>query len=338
MKLITQFENKKVIVLGLAKSGEAAARLLAKLGAIVTVNDGKAFEENPSAQSLLEEGIKVICGGHPLELLDEDFELMVKNPGIRYDNPMVARALEKEIPVWTEVELAYLVSEAPIIGITGSNGKTTTTTMIADVLNHGGKSGVLSGNIGFPASEVAQSVTNQDTLVNPTNHSYFNLSGDFTQTVDRHVFQLNTEGIYPIAPDGVPAKTPDANRDVVKHIYNGALLKDIFADEDEQIQLVSGLDHPFALPAGHDNAGFLYDQGSGRFLLFKTEAPCFVVYTANFVDESVIIAGQPMIQHNGIALEAQALPDAIHSDLKDQVILKAGETFTSKTRYEIVVK
>ena len=138
---------------------------------------------------------------------------------------------------------------------------------------------------------------------------------------------MNTEGIYPIAPDGVPTKTPDANRDVVKHIYNGALLKDIFAEEDEQIQLVSGLDHPFALPKGHDNAGFLYDQKSGRFMLFKTEAPCFVVYTANFVDESVIIAGQPMIQHNGIALEAQALPDAIHSDLKDQVILKAGQTF-----------
>lgn len=165
MKSVTQFENKKVLVLGLAKSGEAAARLLAKLGAIVTVNDGKPFEENPSAQALLEEGIKVVCGGHPLELLDENFELMVKNPGIRYDNPMVVRALEKGISVWTEVELAYLVSEAPIIGITGSNGKTTTTTMIADVLNHGGKSGVLSGNIGFPASEVAQSVTAQDTLV-----------------------------------------------------------------------------------------------------------------------------------------------------------------------------
>ena len=102
--------------------------------------------------------------------------------------------------------------------------------------------------------------------------------------------------------------------------------------------MVSGLDHPFALPAGHDNAGFLYDQNSGRFLLFKTEAPCFVVYTANFVDESVLVAGKPMIQHNGIALEAQVLPDAIHSDLKDQVILKAGQTFTSKTRYELVVK
>lgn len=165
MKSVKTFENKKVLVLGLAKSGEAAARLLTKLKAIVTVNDGKPFDENPSAQALLEDGIKVICGSHPLELLDENFELMVKNPGIRYDNPMVARALEKGIPVITEVELAYLISEAPIIGITGSNGKTTTTTMIADVLNNGGQSGLLSGNIGFPASEVAQTATDLDTLV-----------------------------------------------------------------------------------------------------------------------------------------------------------------------------
>ncbi|MBT0909645.1 UDP-N-acetylmuramoyl-L-alanine--D-glutamate ligase [Streptococcus lutetiensis] len=165
MKKIETFENKKVLVLGLAKSGEAAARLLEKLGAIVTVNDGKPFDENPAAQSLLEEGIKVICGSHPLELLDENFELMVKNPGIRYDNQMVARAIEKNIPVITEVELAYMISDAPIIGITGSNGKTTTTTMIAETLNNGGKSGLLSGNIGFPASEVSQTATDKDTLV-----------------------------------------------------------------------------------------------------------------------------------------------------------------------------
>ncbi|PRT72208.1 UDP-N-acetylmuramoyl-L-alanine--D-glutamate ligase [Streptococcus anginosus] len=165
MKHITNFENKKVLVLGLAKSGESAARLLDKLGAIVTVNDGKPFEENPAAQSLLEEGIKVITGGHPLELLDEEFELMVKNPGIRYDNPMVMKALEKKIPVITEVELAYLISDAPIIGITGSNGKTTTTTMIAEVLTVGGQNGLLSGNIGFPASQVATTATKNDTLV-----------------------------------------------------------------------------------------------------------------------------------------------------------------------------
>ena len=165
MKTISKFANKKVLVLGLAKSGESAARLLDKLGAIVTVNDGKPFEENPAAQSLLEEGIKVVTGGHPLELLDEDFEWMVKNPGIPYNNPMVMRALEKQIPVITEVELGYLISDAPIIGITGSNGKTTTTTMIAEVLTAGGQNGLLSGNIGFPASQVAQDAGERDTLV-----------------------------------------------------------------------------------------------------------------------------------------------------------------------------
>lgn len=164
MKECKTFNNKKVLILGLAKSGEAAARLLSRLGAIVTVNDGKAFEENPAAQSLLEEGIKVVCGSHPLELLDEDFAVMVKNPGIPYQNPMVEKALSKGIPVLTEVELAYLISETPIIAITGSNGKTTTTTMIADVLNHGGKSALLSGNIGFPASEVAMTASQDDIL------------------------------------------------------------------------------------------------------------------------------------------------------------------------------
>ncbi|AEF25577.1 UDP-N-acetylmuramoyl-L-alanine--D-glutamate ligase [Streptococcus parauberis] len=165
MKQITDFQNKKVLILGLARSGQAAAKLLSNLGAIVTVNDGKAFEENPSAQVLLEEGIKVICGSHPLELLDEDFALMVKNPGIPYSNEMVKKALDKGIQVLTEVEFAYLISEAPIFAITGSNGKTTTTTMIADVLNHAGQSALLSGNIGFPASEVAVDAKENDRLI-----------------------------------------------------------------------------------------------------------------------------------------------------------------------------
>ena len=165
MKKITKFKDQKILVLGLARSGMAAALVLNELGAIVTVNDGKPFEENKEAQLLLEEGIKVITGSHPIDLLDEDFALMVKNPGIRYDNPMVERAEALKIPVITEVELAYLISEAPIIGITGTNGKTTTTTLIADILNADGQSAKLSGNIGFPASEVAEKASASDTLV-----------------------------------------------------------------------------------------------------------------------------------------------------------------------------
>ena len=107
MKDITNYRDKKVLVLGLAKSGVSAAKLLQKLGALVTVNDAKPFDENPDAQELLENGIKVVTGGHPLTLLDEGFELIVKNPGIPYTNPIVKGALEKEIPIISEPELAY---------------------------------------------------------------------------------------------------------------------------------------------------------------------------------------------------------------------------------------
>lgn len=92
MKNIIQYKHRKVLVLGLARSGVSAASLLHKLGAFVTVNDQKPFSENPEAQGLLEQGIKVICGSHPVELLDEGFELVVKNPGIPYDNPMIKKS------------------------------------------------------------------------------------------------------------------------------------------------------------------------------------------------------------------------------------------------------
>lgn len=136
------------------------------MGALV-VNDGKPFDENPEAQELLSLGIKVITGSHPIELLDEEFSLMVKNPGIPYSHPLVAKAQEMGIPVITEVELAYEVAECPIIGITGTNGKTTTTTMTGLLLNAGADQGIarLAGNIGYPASGVAQEAKSEDKIV-----------------------------------------------------------------------------------------------------------------------------------------------------------------------------
>ncbi|ETI67983.1 UDP-N-acetylmuramoyl-L-alanine--D-glutamate ligase [Neobacillus vireti] len=165
MKQIDVYRHKKILVLGLAKSGVTAAALLHKLGAFVTVNDKKPLSENPEAQGLLEQGIKVICGDHPIELLDEGFELIVKNPGIPYNNPMIAGAIEKGIPVITEVELAYQISDAPFIAITGTNGKTTTTTLIFEMLNQGNKQPLIAGNIGTVASGVAQKATKENTIV-----------------------------------------------------------------------------------------------------------------------------------------------------------------------------
>ncbi|WP_010301757.1 UDP-N-acetylmuramoyl-L-alanine--D-glutamate ligase [Kurthia senegalensis] len=169
------FEHKKVLVLGLAKSGVAAAELLHKLGAFVTVNDAKPFEENDAAKRLLEQGMNVICGRHPEDLLDEGFELVVKNPGIPYSNIIVKDALQRNIPVWTEVELAYLVSEAPMIGITGSNGKTTTTTLLFNILNEGKLKPLIAGNIGTVACGVAEEAEKDNVIV--TELSSFQLMG-----------------------------------------------------------------------------------------------------------------------------------------------------------------
>lgn len=175
MKQVEQVFHKKVLVLGLAKSGFTAARILHQLGAFVTVNDSKPFEANPEAQELLNLGVTVICGRHPEDLLDEGFELVVKNPGIPYSNVIIESAVEKGIPIWTEIELAYLISEAPFIGITGSNGKTTTTTLLFHMLNQDKKKPLIAGNIGTVASGVAEKASADNVIV--TELSSFQLKG-----------------------------------------------------------------------------------------------------------------------------------------------------------------
>ena len=165
MKTVFEYQHKKILVLGLARSGVSAAQLLHKLGAFVTVNDYKPLHENEEAQSLLQQGIKVICGCHPIELLDEGFELIVKNPGIPYTNPIVEEGLKRKIPIITEVEIAYKVSEADFVSITGTNGKTTTTTLVYEMLNAGQLQTRVAGNIGTPVSEVVMDATSQEKIV-----------------------------------------------------------------------------------------------------------------------------------------------------------------------------
>ncbi|TWI55776.1 UDP-N-acetylmuramoyl-L-alanine--D-glutamate ligase [Halalkalibacter nanhaiisediminis] len=165
MKSGEQFNGKKVLVLGMAKSGEAAARLLHRLGATVIVNDALPYEGNRQAQELEKLGIQVICGHHPIELLDESFDYVVKNPGIPYSNPIVEGALKQGLVVVTEIELASMLSEAEIIAITGSNGKTTTTTLIYEMLKDGILQPLIAGNIGTVACEVAENATENHVMV-----------------------------------------------------------------------------------------------------------------------------------------------------------------------------
>jgi len=161
------FLGKRVVVVGLAKSGLVAAKLLRRLGAHVTVNDCKPEEQIPieERRKLAEWGVQAVWGGHPPGIVTAEVDLVVKNPGIPYNSPPIQEALRNGVPVVTEVELGWQWTTSPVIGITGSNGKTTTTTLIGEMLRHAGLKAHVVGNIGQVMSEAAFSSLPDETLV-----------------------------------------------------------------------------------------------------------------------------------------------------------------------------
>ncbi|MBP1968194.1 UDP-N-acetylmuramoylalanine--D-glutamate ligase [Virgibacillus natechei] len=164
MKKLTDFKYSHVLVLGLAKSGTAAAKLLLANEIEVRVNDINAEEDEESVIALRGMGAEVIVGSHPIHVLD-DIEVIVKNPGIPYENPVVKEAQQRGIPIITEIELAGQLVDESIIGITGSNGKTTTTTLIEAMLAKSNQPVKVAGNIGNVATDVAQTLTKGEKLV-----------------------------------------------------------------------------------------------------------------------------------------------------------------------------
>lgn len=165
MKRLENFPYTNVLVLGLAKSGTAAAELLLRSEVTVRVNDLMTKETDSIVEQLRAQGAEVIVGSHPNDILD-DIELLVKNPGIPYDNPVIEQAVMKQIPIITEIELAArLANGNELIGITGSNGKTTTTMLIYEMLKSSEQKIKLAGNIGVVATEVAQDLQNDERLL-----------------------------------------------------------------------------------------------------------------------------------------------------------------------------
>jgi len=140
------FAGLPVLVAGLGKSGRAAARQLAEAGAEVV-----ACDDNPEldAGELAAVGVKTHLGPGALELL-EGRELLVVAPGLPEAHPLIQAALGAGVPVWSEVELAARVSTMPLVGVTGTNGKTTTTELAAAMLTASGLHAVAAGNVGLP--------------------------------------------------------------------------------------------------------------------------------------------------------------------------------------------
>ncbi len=146
--------GRRVVVVGLARSGLAACRLLARLGACVTATDSKPAEGlPPEARALPDLGIALEAGGHPGTLL-ADADLLVVSPGVPRFAPILAQARAAGIPVVGEVELAFWSTEASFAAVTGSNGKSTTTALLGALLRGTGIPATVAGNIGIPLCDV----------------------------------------------------------------------------------------------------------------------------------------------------------------------------------------
>lgn len=160
------FEGKKVLVCGMARSGVAAAQCLYECGARVTISDGKTAEQLAQALEPLQEmDIRRCLGDAAIPEDLKQFDLVVTSPGIPLTAPILRAAKEAGVPVIGELELGAQVSRAPLYAVTGTNGKTTTTTLIGEIFKNAGKTTYVVGNIGYPITACALKAEERDAMV-----------------------------------------------------------------------------------------------------------------------------------------------------------------------------
>jgi len=159
------FKNKKITILGLARSGVACANLLFKLGAKVSVTDIKNDPSTKDACSrLVSSAISFELGKHSAEFI-EQADLVVISPGVPFESPAAKMAARFNKPVISEIEVASILCPAPIIAVTGANGKTTVTTLIGLILKEAKKKVFVCGNIGNPFCGQVESINEEDLVV-----------------------------------------------------------------------------------------------------------------------------------------------------------------------------
>ncbi|HAS52915.1 MAG: UDP-N-acetylmuramoylalanine--D-glutamate ligase [Nitrospirae bacterium GWC2_57_13] len=158
------FRGKKVTVVGLARSGVAAARALAALGAEVTVTDRKPLDQlGPQLKALGSGFVKVAAGGHP-DRIFRNADLVVLSPGVPKIAPL-AEAQRRGVKVISELELGWLLSDSLFVGITGTNGKSTVTTLVGLMLERAGKQVLVAGNIGTALTDDPSGLRKKDWIV-----------------------------------------------------------------------------------------------------------------------------------------------------------------------------
>jgi UDP-N-acetylmuramoylalanine--D-glutamate ligase len=152
---MTELSGKRVVVIGLGESGIAAAEALASVGARVRVTERRGAEEVAEAVSRAEaSGAEVLAGGHRPEHL-KDADLVVTSPGVPEHAEVLRWVGRQGTPLWSELELGARLVRCPFVAVTGTNGKTTTTEMVAEAMRTAGLDAIACGNVGYPFSRAA---------------------------------------------------------------------------------------------------------------------------------------------------------------------------------------
>ena len=147
------FKGKKVLIAGIARSGISAAILLKKLGAFITISDSKTEDKIiDEAAKLKAYDISLYLGKNPDDIAAEQ-DLIVLSPGVPSDLPFILKAEKNNVSVWSEIELGYRLCPCPVIAITGTNGKTTTTSLVGEIFKNYAENTAVVGNIGIPFTE-----------------------------------------------------------------------------------------------------------------------------------------------------------------------------------------
>ncbi len=219
------FKGKRVTVVGMARSGIAAARTLHALGAIVTVTDKKPLDQLAAQVKTLGSRITVVAGSHPDRLFIET-DLVVLSPGVP-KIPQISVARRHRRRVISELELAWLLSDSPYVGITGTNGKSTVTTLVGLMLERSKKKVLVAGNIGNALTEDMRLLTGQDWIV--AEISSFQLD-------DIETFRPHAATILNITQDHL-----DRYRDIAEY---GEAKARIFMNQQQEDFLVLNFDDP----------------------------------------------------------------------------------------------
>ena len=217
-----KLKDKKVLVAGSGKSGISAADLLKKIGAGVIIYDGNVNLDKEEVLAKLQnrESVEVILGELPMEVIN-NIDLMVLSPGIAIDAPFVNTVREAEVPIWGEVELAYVVGRGKLAAITGTNGKTTTTALVGEILAAYYEDVDVVGNIGTPYTQTA--FDSKDNTVTVAEISSFQL-----ETI--HTFKPDVSAILNITPDHL-------NRHYTMECYTNVKM-DITKNQSEEAPVI----------------------------------------------------------------------------------------------------